>query len=611
MEPQGRSVAERSDSPSPKRGFIAELGHRHVWRAAVVYIGAAWALAQGIAQLAPAFNGPAWLTRWFVIACAIGFPFWIAFAWLYRVTPAGIRRETDPVPHDPVLHQRTTRILDIWIIAVLGIAVVLLLANQLAWHVGANAPEDIANAVPQESIAVLPLTSEGANQDQRYFSDGLSEGLITALSQFAGLKVIGSRSSFQFRNSHDSSTTIGRKLGVAHLLEGSIQYAGGRVRINAELIKASDGSIAWSHRYERPYKDLFELQDAITTSVASALKSKLLPGRTVESQGDRPPGGNINAYSALLEGKAHASNFAPDELRKAIAFYQQAIDLDPHYAYAYAGLAFAEINLGAQLTGDAQSAAYDAGRNAARKALELAPDLGVAHQAHAAVLGAVDGDAVAALGEFRRGLELNPHYAGAMANLANGFAIVGQLESAVSMGRRAIDADPLRDDAYSHLSNNLAALGRLKEAAQVAEKAVQLRPTSSFAHEQLANVALLQGNAKAVLAWADKEQDPANRLWFQAAAWIVAGNQGKADAALQDFVAHYAKAQPYYAAQLYALLKQPDPMFKWLRQAAEQPGSGIVLTLLNDPVVLPYRHDPRFAALCRQLKLPVPPKGKA
>ncbi len=597
-------MVERTEPPR-KISLFAELHRRHVWRAAAVYIGAGWALSQGIAQLAPTFNLPAAVTRWFVIACAIGFPFWIAFAWYYKLTPAGLRRESEVSEHDPDLHRATGRRLDFWIIGVLAVAVVLLLTNQLAWRWGMG-PADIAAAISEQSIAVLPLVSEGANTEQKYFSDGVSEGLITALSQFQGLKVIGRTSSFQFRDSKDTSEQIGQKLGVAHLLEGSVQYSGDKVRITANLINADDGRVIWAQHYERPSTDLFALQDAITTAVAGALKSKLLHGRTVESQSDRPPGGNVAAYTALLQGKASAAQLSLDGLRKAIGFYHQAIGIDPNYAYAYAGLAFAQVGLGSQLTGAAQNEAYGKARAAADKALALAPDLGMAHQAHAAVLNGADGDAMGALAEYRRGLELNPHYAGAMANLGGGLAAVGQLDQAVAMERRAIAADPLRLVVYVNLSNNLAALGRLDDAAKVARKAVSLQPDSLMAQAQLANVQLLQGDTAPVLTWAATVQDATTKLWFQAAAYIVAGDQAKAEAALQEFLSRFGKEQLYITAQLYALSKQPDAMFAWLDRAAAQPGSGLVPSLLSDPLLLRYVHDPRFAALCRKLGLPVP-----
>ncbi len=184
------------------RGFWRELKRRNVLRAAVLYAGASWASAQGIAQLTPAIGLPDVAARWFLVAALIGFPFWVAFAWFYEFTPQGLKRESE-LEADASIPRSSGRKLDKWIIAVLALAVVLLLTNTFVWHKGAGLSGDAAASfanIPQKSVAVLPLVNESGDNDQQYFSDGLSEDLITALSQFAGLKVIGRNSAFQFRD---------------------------------------------------------------------------------------------------------------------------------------------------------------------------------------------------------------------------------------------------------------------------------------------------------------------------------------------------------------------------------------------------------------------------
>ncbi|HJU26436.1 MAG TPA: hypothetical protein VJ722_07165, partial [Rhodanobacteraceae bacterium] len=323
------------------RSFFAELKRRNVLRAAVLYVGAVWALAQGIAQLGPSFGAPDWTTRAFVIAAAIGFPFWLAFAWIFEFTPQGLRRDGE-VAVDPSLVRRTGRRLDFAIIAVLAVAVILLLGNQFVWHKGIAqpplAPLGTAATIPQKSVAVLPFANESGRPDQQFFSDGLSEDLITALSQFDGLKVISRNSAFKFRDSKDDAKTIGGKLGVAHLLEGSVQRAETAVRITATLVNAADGSIVWSQRYDKPYQDLFSLQDEITNSVADALKAKLLnaPGAVVQS--DRPPSGNLAAYAAYKHGRAYGELGNEADMRRSIEAFEEAVRLDPRYAAAYARL---------------------------------------------------------------------------------------------------------------------------------------------------------------------------------------------------------------------------------------------------------------------------------
>ncbi|MGH8212433.1 MAG: hypothetical protein ACREPP_04275, partial [Rhodanobacteraceae bacterium] len=273
-----------------------EMKRRNVLRAAVLYIGAAWALAQGGAQLLPFFGVPDWGVRWIVVAAAIGFPFWIALAWFYEFTPQGLKRES-AIGTSPSVARAAGKRLDRWIMAVLALAVVLLLTDVL---VGRRSANPVSEAVPFKSIAVLPLINASDDKDEQYFSDGLSEDLITALSQFAGMKVISRNSAFQFRGTNDDAKTIGAKLGVAHLLEGTVQRAGDVVRITAELINAADGSTVWSQHYDRPYKDLFKLQDDITQAVADALKAKLLTTPGVAAQSDRPPSGNLDAYDDFL-----------------------------------------------------------------------------------------------------------------------------------------------------------------------------------------------------------------------------------------------------------------------------------------------------------------------
>ncbi|MGH8113800.1 MAG: hypothetical protein ACREPS_01910, partial [Rhodanobacteraceae bacterium] len=371
------------------REFFAELKRRNVLRAAVLYVGAIWALAQGIAQLAPAFGAPDWITRWFVIASIIGFPFWVAFAWFYELTPHGLKRESEIASGDSIARS-TGRKLDFAIIGVLALAVVLLLTNTLVWHRGSGFARRAAETagsqqpIPAKSIAVLPLVNESGNKDEQYFSDGLSEDLITALAQFSGLKVVGREASFRFRGSDEDSTIIGRRLGVANLLEGSVQRVGDTVRVSTTLIRASDGSIVWSQHYDRPFKDLFKLQDDITRDVAGALKAELLTTAGAVVQSDRPPGGNLDAYIAFLRGRSQSGNEA--ELHDAVKANEEAIRIDPHYAAAYAALSNDWSVLGEEfLQGTKMHEAYAKSMAAANTAIALDPDLAAGHVSRALI----------------------------------------------------------------------------------------------------------------------------------------------------------------------------------------------------------------------------------
>ena len=320
-----------------RRRLFVELRRRNVFRAATFYAASAWLLVEVVTQLVPVFDIPGGVVRWIVIAAVIGFPFAMLFSWLYEWTPAGVRRESE-VPASESIAHLTGKQLDRMIIAVLALAVVLLLVNKLVLRPRIEALAD-------RSIAVLPLVSEGGDAGGEYFSDGLSENLIAALSRFHGLKVISRNSSFQFRDSKEDRRKIGRKLGAAHLLEGRVRREGGRVRIVLEMVRAADGETLWTQRYERAYHDLFALQDEIAATVAGALQAKLLAADRRPARGDRPPGGSLDAYNAYLQGKFYEARNSEADFRKAIHHYQQAIASDARYAEAHAALSLTSTRL--------------------------------------------------------------------------------------------------------------------------------------------------------------------------------------------------------------------------------------------------------------------------
>jgi TolB-like protein/Flp pilus assembly protein TadD len=584
-----------------------ELRRRNVLRAAVLYIGAVWALAQGISQLSPAVGLPDMAARWFLIAAAIGFPFWIAFAWFYEWTPQGLKRESE-IAADASIVRSTGRKMDRAIIAVLTVAVVLLVTDRFVAHGGAGKA-----ATSEKSIAVLPLVNESGDKDQQYFSDGLSEDLINALSQFAGLKVISRNSSFQFRDSRDDSRTIGAKLGVAHLLEGSVRRVGDTVRISAELVNAADSSMLWSQRYDRPYTDLFALQDDITRQVAEALKTKLLEGTVAAAQSDRPPSGNLEAYNAYMQGIFVARRNTDAGMREAIGHYEEAIRLDPRYALAYAGLGRAAMALPTVFSvtdRNERDALIAKARAAVATALALQPDLGRAHQSRAFMLQVVDLDLVAAETEYRRAAELAPQDAGNVFSLGIVNASFGRLAEAATFGRQAVVLDPLSSINYVYLARTLRALGRYDEAESALRKALEINPAGAQTYCELAILQILRGNAAAAIDLAQRETDPFWRAFALTLAHFAHGDQADAEAGLKELIDKYADSGAFQIAQVYALRKQPDKMFEWLDHAlaVHDPGAP---TLRYAAFVMDYSADPRFAAFCSKIGLPAATDAKA
>jgi TolB-like protein/Tfp pilus assembly protein PilF len=612
-------------------GFFRELKRRHVWRVAAAYLVVGWLLIQVATQIFPVFYVPDWGARLVVILIAIGFPVAVICAWIYEVTPAGIRR-TEPAGSPDARAERDARLvgrkLDVLIIAVLALAVAL-----LAWRVlvlqrasapatsamrspdsptgaaasGLHPPSTISPpsassvAIPEKSVAVLPFANESGEQDQQYFSDGLSEDLIDALSQLDGLKVISRNSAFQFRDSKDSSKAIGAKLGVAHLLEGTVRHAEGTVRITATLVNAADGSALWSHQYDRPYKDLFALQDAITQAVAGALKAKLLVAPGVVAQSDRPPGGSLAAYAAYQRGIAYAALTTDAGTRHAIDAFGEAIRIDPRYVSAYAQLSRAWTHLGA--SGVDTVHARSAASTAMATALQLDPDSSLAHQARAYWFALAVMDWTSAQAEYQRALQLSPNDAEAQFGYGRVLASLGQNAHALQLTRRALVSDPRRASYYFLLSSGLAARGELDEARQAINTAIAMQPGAAGASFQLALIDILRGDAKAALSAA--QQEPPG-VWHDiglALAAQLGADRLAADRALAALIRNHADVSPYQIAETYALRRDPDNVFRWLERAWTSRDAGLGL-MLSDPIILRYKDDPRFAAFCRKVGLP-------
>ena len=490
----------------------------------------------------------------------------------------------------------------------------LLVTNQFVLHRDATSRTSAADAkaalaalarIPEQSVAVLPLANDSSDPKQQYFSDGLSEELISDLTQVNGLKVIGKYSSFKFRDSKDSPAQIGATLGVANLIEGSVRQSGERIRIVVNLIRAKDGTSVWSHSYDQPLKDVFAIQANVGHAVASALKVKLL-GKTIVSD-DKPPSGNVEAYQLMLQGRALARHATAEDIRQGIALLRRAVKLDPDYAFAWGVLSNSLINLGSvYLTGDAQQQTYRQARATAAREFTLAPDAAVTRLDRGYVLSWLDGDQMGALAEFQRAYALAPNNGSVMSFLGGQYGTVGQQHSAIDLLRKAIATDPLRPDWFNNLSLFLGANDDLDQSEQAIRKTIELQSDYPGAYLQLTILDILRGGAEAALRDAKRETDPHSRPAASALAEQIGGDANAANAALRGYIDKYGKAQPYYVADLYALRKQPDEMFQWLQRARATNDSAIATSLLVDPLLLRYKNDSRFTALCKQLGLPVP-----
>ena len=595
--------------------LLSELKRRNVLRAAVLYGGTVWLLAQVVTQLGPVFDAPLWIARWFLAASAVGFPFWIALAWFYELTPDGLKRESEVAPADSIRHL-TGRKLDRAIIAVLSVAVVLLLTNTFIWHKRTVPVVDAAPVMPEKSVAVLPLVNASGVADQQFFSDGLSDNLITTLSQYEGLKVIGRGSSFLFRGSKEGAAAIGARLGVENLVEGSVQRAGADVRVSIELVRAKDGSTVWAQRFDRPYTDLFALQDEIALAVAGALQVKLLHAMPGMVETGRPASGNVEAYEAYLRATAEMGRNA-NTSSKAIEYFAQATRIDPGYAQAWAWLALARTvytyNGGATSRAD-----YAQARKDIDTALRLQPDFGQAHAIRANLLRTADHDWNGALAEFRLALPLvsdtDPSH-GAMSIL---LGTLGRVDEAIDERRKYVAGDPLAAFARLYLAELLTSRGRLDEAEaslRDTDRLDTIYPVSNKRDRRAAAgayIAILRGDAAAAMNRADTMKPGPWRELLRALALQIGTDRAAADAALQRLIEAdgQTRGDAYAIARVYALRGDADHAFEWLQRDWDRGGNAVHGVLL-DSLLLRFRDDPRFAAYCKRAGLPPPTESEA
>jgi len=451
------------------------------------------------------------------------------------------------------------------------------------------------------SIAVLPFADMSPGKDQEYFSDGLAEELLNALARVPELRVTGRTSSFQFKGKAEDLRVIGQKLGVATLLEGSVRKAGNRVRITAQLVNATDGFHLWSETYDRDLDDIFAVQDEISRSVARALKVTLL-GQQRQPSGS--PGGNAEAFNLYLRGR-HFFDLGTRESRaKAVADYQQALELDP--GYALARVALAEVYMH-QAGLDVVS--YDEGFEKARReietVLELDPNLAVAHAALGLLKTRHDWDWSGADAAFKRALELEPGNAAVIQQASLLARALGRFDEAVQLARRAVELDPLnRPSHFSHGINAFVS-GRFDEAEAAYRRVLELQPDFAGAHSFLGRLYLARSRPDAALQEIEQERAPLWRRFGLALAYHALSRNKEADAALAELLEKNQLDGAYQIAVAYAFRGETDRAFEWLERAYAQRDTGLASVKADPFLRKGLEHDPRYKAFLKKMRLPL------
>jgi serine/threonine protein kinase/TolB-like protein/Tfp pilus assembly protein PilF len=454
-----------------------------------------------------------------------------------------------------------------------------------------------ASLSPTRSIVVLPFVDMSEKRDQEYFSDGLSEELIELLGKTPGLRVIPRTSSFYFKGRAETLETIAAQLRVGNALEGSVRKAGNRLRVTAQLIRADTSEQLWSETYDRDLRDIFKVQDEIAGAVVAALQVKLAPGQQAASLHRTS---NPEAHNQYLLGRQFSERATLDGFRRAAAAYRRAVELDPHYADAYAGLAIMESFI-ADPSGDA--AGQEQALAAADKAVELAPDEADAYAARGYMRLRRTWDWTGAQADFEKALTLGAGNSTLQWQYAAMLEAFGRQAEAYAAAKKATELDPLSAAAWTIFSAYLTENGQFAAAHEALRRALEIQPESPMTVAALGGLQLEEGNAAEALTTYRQVSDGEVRLYGVAMAEHALGHAKESQQALDQFIANAGQAKAYDIAQLYAWRGEKDKAFDWLDRAYQQHSSDLY-GVRSSAAFASLRGDARFAALLRRMNLP-------
>jgi TolB-like protein/lipopolysaccharide biosynthesis regulator YciM len=582
--------------------FFTELKRRNVYKVAVAYAVVAWLLIQAASIFFPAFDAPPWVMKIFIIVIIFGFPVALIFSWAFEITPEGIKLESE-IEQSKSIARRTGRK-----IVALTIALAVVAAGLFVYQLvrsksdtsGSSATATIAN----KSIAVLPFANLSHDPDNAYFAEGVQDEILTRLAKIADLKVISRTSTQKYKSAPDNLRDIAKQLGVANILEGSVQKAADQVRVNVQLINATTDAHLWADIYDRKLTDIFAVESDITKTIAETLQTKLT-GSEKTAIAKRPTA-NTRAYEFYLRGRFFWNKRTGNGFKTAITYFQQAIDNDPNFALAYAGLADTYVLLPA-FTWAAPQDAMPKAKVAAQKALELDNTLAEAHTSLAMVLRAYDFDYTQAVVEFKRAIELNPNYAPAHYWFGTHvLSALGRFDEAIAEVKRAIELDPLSLVANVDLGTTYVYARRFDDAIDQLRKALELDDNFYYAHYELGIGLECKGLIDAAIA----EYEKAHQLNDDP---IVPGLLGHAyaerdrrDDALkmlaqleEEAARRYVPA--YNLAIIYLGLGDKDEALRWLETDFSDRDGWNIGFIQVDPLLDDLRGDPRFEALVQKV----------
>ncbi len=581
--------------------FLAELKRRNVYKVAIAYLVAGWALSQGIAQVFPVFDISNWAIRIIVLLIVVGFPVAVVFAWFFEITPEGVKRTevADAMP------EATGRKRHAWIYVVVAGAAISVALFFLGRYTASNRAAAAApNELPAKSIAVLPFENLSEDKANAFFAEGIQDEILTRLAKVADLKVISRTSTQHFKSAPENLPEIAKRLGVMHILEGSVQKASDQVRVNVQLINALTDAHLWADTYDRKLTDIFTVETEIAKAIADTLQAKLT-GSEQHVIAARPTE-STEAHQLYLKGRYFWNKRTGNDLKKSIDYFQQAIAVDPNYALAYAGAADAYVWLPGYTAGTPRDC-YPKAKAAATKALQLDDTLAEAHTTLALAIWLYDFDSAQAIREFQRAIELNPNYAIAHQQYGNNtLAALGRFDDAIVEGKRAVELDPLSLVINTDMGSDYYYARRYDEAIAQLRKTLEMDPGFYIAHLVLGQVLDAKGAREAAIVECQKARalnDDPSVLGVLGRAYGLSGNKMEAEKILDQLkkLSQERYVSAYSFALTYLGLGDKEEALRWLEQSYQDRAGSDIGFIRVDPLLDPLRGDPRFEALAEKI----------
>ncbi len=580
------------------KNFFAELKRRNVYKVAIAYAVVAWLLMQIATQVFPFFDIPNWAVRLVVLVIIIGFPIALIIAWAFELTPEGLKRTefADELPKKSVRSRA-------WIYVVIVAGAISVSLFFLARYTAPNkqvGPAELSG----KSLAVLPFTNLSGNPENAYFAAGIQDEIVTRLAKITELKVISCTSTKRFKSAPDDLRAIAKELGVANIMEGSVQRSADAVRVNVQLIKAENDAHLWAETFDRKLTDIFKIETEIAKTVAETLQAKL-SGSEQHAIAARPTE-NTEAYELYLKGRFFWDKRTGENLKRSIDYFNQATAADPNYALAYVGLADCYLLL-EDYGGAPANETYPKAKAFAQRALQLDDSLAEAHTSLAYVYSNL-WQWEQAEEEFKRAITLDPNYPTAHHWYSLYLLDLGRIDEAMAEIKRAHELDPLSLIIGTTLNYAYFAEGDVNSSITQCKRVIDLDPSFPRAHEYLGLGYLAQGRYPEAIVEIHKAVELSGRdrrpLRDLGYGYAVSGKRAEALTVLKEIEGNYEKHKAIGQdfAAVYAGLGEKDQAFAWLEKDF-QARSGLLAWSRWTPPFDSLRSDPRFADLLRRMGL--------